>query len=368
VVAEPTPPAQTPQVRIFRPGDQGPEIHDIHERLSALVGPIDDAERRAARFGASTQAAVRAFQEVRSLRVDGVVGPDTWGQLVEAGYHLGDRALYLRTPQFRGDDVRGLQRKLNSLGFDAGKQDGLFGDRTAVAVREFQRNVGHEPDGIVGPHTVDALDHVRPLEDSTGRAEVREREQLLAMHSSIEGQIIAVDLGPDASQNGALDVMAARVATALERELASLGAKPALLADEDADVAASDHARAANELGAAVCVSLQQVSGSPAPGPVCSYFGSQSSHSPAGKLLARLILEELEAEFGRTGTLRALAGAMLRETRMPAVQVEPALPAYLSGSSAFAEPSAPDRAGRAIAEGVRRFFVGGESEHSSLSA
>ncbi|MDP9329336.1 MAG: peptidoglycan-binding protein [Actinomycetota bacterium] len=351
-------------MRSFRPGDQGPEIHDIHERLGALVGPIDEAERRDAMFGASTQSAVRAFQELRSLRVDGIVGPDTWGQLVEAGYRLGDRALYLRSPQFRGDDVRGLQRKLNSLGFDAGKQDGLFGDKTAVAVREFQRNVGHESDGIVGPHTVDALDHVRPLEDSTGRAEVREREQLLAMHSSIEGQIIAVDLGPDASERGSVDVALSRVATALERELASLGAKPALLDDARGDVAASDRARSANELGATACVSLQQGSASPDPGPVCSYFGSLSSHSPAGKLLARLILDELEAEFGHKGTLRALTGAMLRETRMPAVQVEPSLPTNLQGHGAFKEPPAPDRAGRAIAEGVRRFFLGGESERS----
>ena len=30
------------------------------------------------------------------------MGPDTWGQLVEAGYRLGDRTLYLRSPAFRG--------------------------------------------------------------------------------------------------------------------------------------------------------------------------------------------------------------------------------------------------------------------------
>ena len=49
-----------------------------------------------------------------------LVGPDTWGQLVEAGYRLGDRTLYLHSPLFRGDDVRALQRKLNALGLRRG--------------------------------------------------------------------------------------------------------------------------------------------------------------------------------------------------------------------------------------------------------
>ena len=128
-------------MRIFRLGDAGPEVGDIQERLFALGLAIDDAER-GGRFGPSTDQAVRGFQQDRLLRADGIVGPDTWGQLVEAGYRLGDRTLYLHSPMFRGDDVRTLQRKLNALGFDAGREDGLFGANCDRAFREFQRNVG----------------------------------------------------------------------------------------------------------------------------------------------------------------------------------------------------------------------------------
>ena len=78
---------------------------------------------------------MRAFQDARGLRVDGICGPETWGALVESGYRLGDRLLYLRRPMLRGDDVAELQRRLNGLGFDAGREDGILGPETEAALR-----------------------------------------------------------------------------------------------------------------------------------------------------------------------------------------------------------------------------------------
>ena len=73
---------------------------------------------------------MRAFQDARGLRVDGICGPQTWAAVVESGWRLGDRLLYRRRPMLRGDDVAELQRRLNGLGFDAGREDGIFGDDT----------------------------------------------------------------------------------------------------------------------------------------------------------------------------------------------------------------------------------------------
>jgi len=113
-------------VRIIRSGARGRDVRDVQQRLGNLGYKIDAAEL-VARYGEATEAAVRAFQQQRGLLADGIVGPETWGELVEAGYHVGDRTLYLRYPYFRGDDVRALQRRLNALGFDAWREDGIFG-------------------------------------------------------------------------------------------------------------------------------------------------------------------------------------------------------------------------------------------------
>ena len=89
--------------------------------------------------------------------MDGICGQQTWNTLVEAGFRLGDRFIYRRTPMLRGDDVAELQQRLCTLGFDTGRVDGIFGDATSEALCEFQRNVGLPVDGIVGGATLREL-------------------------------------------------------------------------------------------------------------------------------------------------------------------------------------------------------------------
>jgi N-acetylmuramoyl-L-alanine amidase len=342
-------------VRIFRRGDEGPDIGDVQQRLVAL-GERIDADELGGRFGDSTDAAVRAFQARRNLRIDGLVGPDTWNHLVEASYLLGDRTLYLHAPPFRGDDVRELQRKLNALGFDAGREDGLHGAETDAALREFQRNVGEEPDGVVGLHTIATLERMRPQQRAASRALVREREELRRMRGTIEGQVIAIDPGHGADE-GVLPQVHVAMAQALADELTRLGAKPAVLRDDDEEPEPPERARRANEVDAAVCISLHLGSGIPeATGPTCSYFGSTHTHSPFGMRLAGLILQELEDEFGTRGRLQRLSATMLRDTRMTAVQIEPLFITNEDEARVIAEPSFAERVARAVATGTRRFF------------
>lgn len=341
-------------MRIYRVGDHGPEIADIQTRLAALGAVVDSAEESGT-FGSSTEAAVRWFQRERHLRIDGLVGPDTWEQLVEAGWRLGDRTLYHRAPLFRGDDVRELQRKLNALGFDCGKEDGLYGPVTDAALRQFQRNVGDQADGIVGPHTLSVLRRMRPQEEARSRALVREQEELTTPRAPIRGRVIAVDVGEGPDGGGDVHL---RAAEAIVAELRVAGADPRLLGSAHDAPAPSDRARLANEAGAAACITIELTvrDHEGVGGPVCSYFGSRTTHSPTGLALAQLILEELEAELGLPGRVQPLTIAPLRETRMPAVQVEPLTGAGPREQEMLADPELPARIGHAVTGGVRRFF------------
>jgi N-acetylmuramoyl-L-alanine amidase len=341
-------------VAIYRRGDRGPEITDIQERLGEL-GFLQPGGDELGVFGDATHDGVCTFQRQRSLRVDGVVGPDTWGQLVEASYRLGDRTLYLHAPLLRGDDVRALQRKLDALGFDPGKQDGFYGAATESAVREFQRNVGDPVDGIVGLHTIASIERMRPLEDVPGRGVVRETEELRSIQGKLRGRVIAIDPGHDGRTADA-DVQRV-LAASLAAELRRLGAAPQLLGGEPEEVTASGRAAMANAVDAAVCVSLHLGEGLPeSSGPTCSYFGSQTTYSPAGRHLAELILAELEHDLGVRGRLQRLAVALLRETQMPAVQIEALVASNRVEAAMLRAPDTITRIGRAIAEGVRRFF------------
>ena len=52
-----------------------------------------------------------------------------------------------------GPEVADIQRNLNTLGFDVGSADGVFGSKTKAGVEAFQTNKGLEVDGIVGAVT-----------------------------------------------------------------------------------------------------------------------------------------------------------------------------------------------------------------------
>ena len=120
-------------MRLYRQGDTGEPIRDIQDRLAAL-GLSCGADPRG-EFGEGTRQAVLEFQRSRGLNADGIVGPDTWRALYEAGYRLGDRLLFLRRPMLRGDDVENGQRLVDDLGTDAVTGHDCEGEITLIVLR-----------------------------------------------------------------------------------------------------------------------------------------------------------------------------------------------------------------------------------------
>ena len=53
----------------------------------------------------------------------------------------------------QGMQVMVLQYILNAKGYEAGKEDGIFGNNTLAAVKAFQKAYGLSVDGVVGKNT-----------------------------------------------------------------------------------------------------------------------------------------------------------------------------------------------------------------------
>lgn len=257
-------------------------------------------------FGEATRVALCHFQQARGLRADGVCGPQTWQALVEAGWRLGDRLLYHRRPMLRGDDVAELQRRLGALGFDAGRVDGIFGEQTAAALTEFQRNAGLTADGICGPATVAALRRLGSRADRDDSiARVREQEALRRSPRTLEGRRVAI------GHAGDLDALANSVRTLL----AGAGAVVGLLTDPDDSALAAQ----ANAFGAEAYLGLR-ISAS---GCLVAYYATRGFVSPGGRRLATLVAAELPPVLGAPACApQGMALPVLRETRMPAVVCE----------------------------------------------
>jgi N-acetylmuramoyl-L-alanine amidase len=314
-------------------GARGEAVRDLQRRLGALGYATSGDEP--GRFDDATEAAIRAFQAARGLRVDGRCGNQTWSSLVESGFSLGDRWLYEHRPMLRGDDVGDLQRRLNALGFHAGREDAIFGPDTAAALREFQRNAGLNPDGIAGAETLDTLRRLGHLAGGS-IASLREREQLRRPRR-LQGRRIYLSVAIGLEALGSVVARELRAAGA-HALLDSAGADPSLTAAQ------------ANRYRADLFLGLRAGDD---PGCRCFYFATASFRSEAGfriattiqSSLAPLLSSEITGVEGRTF-------AVLRETRMAAVVCEPA--GDPDGMSRLVSQSSD--VGEAIVAGVRRGF------------
>jgi N-acetylmuramoyl-L-alanine amidase len=288
---------------VLRRGAGGDAVVALHELLDAVAAsaPRADAPDR---FGAATEEAVRSFQRARGIQVDGICGRDTWAALEEARHPLGSRLLAQRRPMLRGDDVRALQQWLNRLGFDPGRDDGIFGPDTERALREFQRASGVAPDGVCGPATCRALEQVGGLAAGSILT-VRESEQLAAAPHRLAGRRIVLCC---------IDRYAA-AAGDIARGLTARGAAVEVVRDI-ADVAAT-----ANDADVDLALVVQ-----PFDDPQCrvAFYGSEAYRSLRGSAIARRIAEALDECYGPAAGAVARTFGVLRETRMAAVVCQPA--------------------------------------------
>jgi len=287
-------------------GDSGEAVVDLQERLDKLG--LRHGHDLFGAYGPGTAAAVHVFQSQRGLRADGVCDNETWSSLVEAGFRLGDRLLYRRSPMLQGDDVADVQRRLSGLGFDPGGVDGIFGDNTHAAITEFQHNMGLVTDGICGPLTLSELARVAPVRGGDDLVTpLREQLRVAAAPATLSCKKIAV------GEEGGF----ATGVAAVHRTLLLAGAQALELHDPDPFA----QALAANTAQVDCYIGLRL---EPSHESVRTYFYRGFRYeSAASRHLAELLVK---VAAGRLDLLEAgaygMADVILRRTAMPAVVLE----------------------------------------------
>lgn len=150
---------QAQSVPLYHMGSHGPQVAVYQQELQDLgyhPGGISGT------YSNQTRLAVRNFQHIHRIAVDGIIGPITEHSLVEnlrADFVPVNGALGTRFLKFLeyGPAVVALQQDLTRLGYYHGAPDGVFNDFTVAAVRAFQQKHGLPASGIATLLTIKTI-------------------------------------------------------------------------------------------------------------------------------------------------------------------------------------------------------------------
>lgn len=153
--------AMLPPVRARTPADLGRgTIRAIQQALNnqgLQVGPVDGA------WGDKTVSAIGNFQRNRGMAASGELDAHTLAALglLPGGSQAASASRNGQVPRPADLDpaaIRMIQQALSRHGYKVGAADGVWGDRTVEALRDFQRSRGIEPLGEPDVYTLVALE------------------------------------------------------------------------------------------------------------------------------------------------------------------------------------------------------------------
>jgi N-acetylmuramoyl-L-alanine amidase len=338
-----------------RPSGSGPSRPDSPGDLTAFDGALE--------------AQVRAFQQSRGLVADGVVGRATARVLDAARWRLGDRIL-LFTPGHlaHGDDVATLQERLAVLGMMAGPVDGIFGVQTEAGLRELQRGLGLEPDGVCGPATLRALDALARAVGGGDPWALRQEDRVAGAGSSLAGKVVVIDpahgVGAPGSRGHGLveSEVVLDLARRIQGRLTTTGVQAVLTRGAITCPTDEERASTAVEAGADALVSLHcEEHSSPLAGGIATFYWGDArvgSRSATGSQLAAFLQRELIA---RTQMINLRTHActfdLLRVTPMPAVQLELGYLTSPADAALLADSAFRDVVAEAVVVAIQRLYL-----------
>ena len=302
---------------------------------------------------------IRSFQQERGLHVTGELNDQTKRALEESRWKLGDRSLNLQpSPMMRGDDVAALQARLTEMGFNAGRVDGIFGERTESAVKEFQKSVGIKVDGKCGPATIIALIRLTKIVSGGAPAQMRESAKQRNRGPALANKVIVLDpaFGSDEAE------IVYDIAQRLEGRLLALGASVFLTRGPKNVLTENEIISFSNKNSADLVISLHtdKHTNPDAHGVSTYFYGSDAHgvHSIVGERFASLVQRELCA---RTDLLNCRTHAktwdLLRLTRMPSIRVELGYATSPKDSLALSDPGVRDCLAAGLSSAITRILA-----------
>lgn len=317
---------------------------------------------------------IRSFQQSRGLTVTGIINDVTARALEEARWKLGDRSLYLQEPPLmRGDDVAALQSRLTEMGFDCGRVDGIYGELTAGAVKEFQKSVGIAVDGKCGPATVIGLIRLTKIVSGGAPSQLRESASQKNRGPALANKVIVLDpsLGGKNQGNVANNIIESEivydVAQRVEGRLLALGASVFLTRGANNSPSEAERITFSNQREADLMISLH-IDSHPNPeacGVATYFYGSDAHgiHSIVGERFASLVQRELCA---RTDLLNCRTHAMtwdlLRLTKAPAVRIDLGYASNPGDASRLARPDFRDVIAESLLIAIQRLYLSTEDD------
>jgi N-acetylmuramoyl-L-alanine amidase len=308
-----------------------------------------------------SESEIRSFQQARGLSVTGLVDEVTARALVEAQWKLGDRSLNLQEPPLmHGDDVAALQARLTEMGFDCGRVDGIYGPRTELAVKDFQKSVGATIDGKCGPATIIALIRLTKIVSGGAPSVLRESANQKNRGPALANKTIV--LNPDGDDSLVYDV-----AVRTEGRLLALGASVFLTRGATNNPSEKERIAFTNNSNADLMISLHEDSykNENAHGAATYFYGSEAHgvHSIVGERFASLVQREICArtDFANCRT-HAMTWELLRLTKAPAVRIDLGYKTNPGDIGRMSRPDFRDVIAEALVIAIQRLYLAAEDD------
>jgi N-acetylmuramoyl-L-alanine amidase len=259
-----------------------------------------------------------------------------------------------------GDDVAALQSRLTEMGFDCGRVDGIYGPRTELAVKDFQKSVGATIDGKCGPATIIALIRLTKIVSGGVPSTLRQNAVQQSRGPALANKVIV--LNPDGADQLVYDV-----AVRTEGRLLALGASVFLTRGATNNPTESERISFSNKSNADLMISLNVDSydNEKAHGAATYFYGSDAHgvHSIVGERFASLVQREICARTDLTNCrTHAKTWDLLRMTMAPTVRIDLGYTSNPGDLGRLSRPDFRDVIAEALVIAIQRLYLAAEDD------